>query len=67
VRRGQQKTHDRFQPWVLVEIRFLRSTKRHGDANYGDNQHNLPNENVHQWAEGSDDLDQGQAQIPSAG
>jgi hypothetical protein len=46
VARAQQKTHDRCQPWVFVEISFLRSTTPHGPAaDYDDQQtaRDLPN------------------------
>jgi hypothetical protein len=33
----KQKTHDRFQPWVLVKV-WLGSTSTNGVANYDDDQ-----------------------------
>jgi hypothetical protein len=36
-RRGQQKTHSRFQPWVLVKIISI-STRANGVADYDDYQ-----------------------------
>ena len=36
VARVKRKTHDRFQPWVLVEIYRLRTTSTNGVAYYYD-------------------------------
>jgi hypothetical protein len=41
-RRGQQKTHSRFQPWVLVKITSI-STSANGIAGYDDYQNYLSN------------------------
>src|ERR1043166_8859230 len=38
---GDEKTHDRFQPWVLVESLLLASTSANGVGNYDDQQANL--------------------------
>src|SRR6266545_3363968 len=35
---GDEKTHDRFQPWVLVGNQFLASTSTDGVADYDDQQ-----------------------------
>jgi hypothetical protein len=43
---GQQKTHSRFQPWVLVKIVSI-STSTDGLANYEDYQRYLSNISVH--------------------
>jgi hypothetical protein len=37
VARIKQKTHDRFQPWVLVKV-WLCSTSANGVGNYDDDQ-----------------------------
>jgi hypothetical protein len=47
---AQQKTHDRSQPWVLVEMLSLGSTKPRSRAADYDDQHqqsNLPNNVYH--------------------
>jgi len=45
-RRGQQKTHSRFQPWVLVKI-YSISTRANGLAYYEDYQRYLSDDSVH--------------------
>lgn len=45
-RRGQQKTHSRFQPWVLVKI-YSISTRANGLAYYEDYQRYLSENSVH--------------------
>jgi hypothetical protein len=45
-RRGQQKTHSRFQPWVLVKI-CSTSTSANGLANYEGYQRYLSENAVH--------------------
>ena len=44
--RGQQKTHSRFQPWVLVEIALI-ATRANGIAGYDDYQNYLSNLSKH--------------------
>jgi hypothetical protein len=39
VARIERKTHDRFQPWVLVKT-WLRSTSANGVGDYDDDQNN---------------------------
>jgi hypothetical protein len=51
--RGYKKTHDRFQPWVFVEIK-LNATSLHGVAAYDDDnaqQNNLQRFFQHGWPE----------------
>jgi hypothetical protein len=43
---GQQKTHSRFQPWVLVKI-YSISTRANGLAYYEDYQRYLSENSVH--------------------
>ena len=39
---GDEKTHDRFQPWVLAKMFFLTSTSTGGVAHYDDDQQGYP-------------------------
>ena len=61
---GKQKTHDRFQPWVFVEIMVLCSTSPHGVAGNDDRQQNYDlSGNIEHRAESSEADMGGQAWI----
>lgn len=61
---GQQKTHSRFQPWVLVKI-FSISTRANGLAYYEDYYRYLSNNTVHFVAKIAKTASRGQALFPA--
>lgn len=60
---GQQKTHSRFQPWVLVKI-YSISTRANGLAYYEDYQRYLSENSIHYGQIVANPLPAGQALFP---
>jgi hypothetical protein len=63
-RHGQQKTHSRFQPWVLVKIISI-STSTNGLAYYEDYQRYLSDDSVHFAGRLAVPAPKGQASFPA--